>query len=174
MPAFSLKTYQSTALDALTVFLRNASTMGLEAAWAYAMRRDNGGNAERVSIPYRSDELGEVPCVCLRIPTGGGKTLMASHAIARIGQTWAQRDYPVALWLVPSDAIRSQTLSRCKRQGTPTAQRCKMHMVSAFRCVSWTHCTPLRRKAMDSRRLLWWRRFKVFASLRRMRDRFMP
>jgi type III restriction enzyme len=114
MPSFALKTYQSTALDALTLFLRNASTMGLEAAWAYAMLREGGAN---VGMPYRSDELGEVPCVCLRIPTGGGKTLMASHAIARIAQTWAQRDYPVALWLVPSDAIRSQTLSALQTQG---------------------------------------------------------
>ena len=55
-------------------------------------------------MPYRADELGPVPCVCLRIPTGGGKTLMAAHAIPRIAQTWANRPFPVALWLTPSES----------------------------------------------------------------------
>lgn len=113
MTTFALKTYQQTALDALTLFLRQASTMGLETAWAHAMQRE-GGN---LGVPYRADELGEVPCVCLRIPTGGGKTLMASHAIPRIAQAWAQREYPVALWLVPSDTIRSQTLGALQTPG---------------------------------------------------------
>ncbi|MEI8325802.1 MAG: DEAD/DEAH box helicase family protein, partial [Betaproteobacteria bacterium] len=113
MTTFALKTYQQTALDALTLFLRQASSMGLETAWAHAMRRE-GGN---LGVPYRADELGEVPCVCLRIPTGGGKTLMASHAISSIAQAWAQREYPVALWLVPSDTIRSQTLGALQTPG---------------------------------------------------------
>jgi type III restriction enzyme len=110
---FKLKTYQTNALEALTLFLQQADTMGLEAAWAHAMQRE-GGNP---GVPYRSDELGEVPTLCLRIPTGGGKTLMASHAIARIAQAWSHREFPVALWLVPSDTIRSQTLSALQTPG---------------------------------------------------------
>ncbi|TAL64844.1 MAG: restriction endonuclease subunit R [Burkholderiaceae bacterium] len=113
MTTFSLKTYQSAALEAMALFLRQAETMGLEAAWAHAMQRD-GGNP---GVPYRSDELGEVPTVCLRIPTGGGKTLLASHAIARIAQAWSHRDFPLALWLVPSDTIRSQTLAALQTPG---------------------------------------------------------
>ncbi len=112
MSALTLKTYQQSALSALALFLRQASTMGLEAAWAHAMAREGvGQSAKKASPLYRADELGEVPCVCLRIPTGGGKTLMASHAIPLIAQTWTQHDFPVALWLVPSDTIRSQTLA---------------------------------------------------------------
>jgi type III restriction enzyme len=110
---FKLKTYQTNALDALSLFLQQAETMGLEAAWAHAMQRD-GGNA---GIPYRSDELGDVPTVCLRIPTGGGKTLMASHAIPRVAEAWSHREFPVALWLVPSDTIRSQTLNALQTPG---------------------------------------------------------
>ena len=121
MTAFTLKTRQQSALTALTLFLRQASTMGLEAAWAHAMAREGAGpvvsQKAKAGPPYRADELGEVPCVCLRIPTGGGKTLMASHAIPLIAQAWTQRDFPVALWLVPSDTIRSQTLAALQSPG---------------------------------------------------------
>lgn len=112
MTTFALKKYQQAALDALKLFLQQ-STLGLEAAWAHAMQREGGP----LGVPYRADDLGEVPCVCLRIPTGGGKTLMASHAIDLISKAMGLRDYPVALWLVPSDAIRSQTLQALTTPG---------------------------------------------------------
>lgn len=95
----TLKSYQQAALDALTAFLRQASQTGASAAFRALTQRS-----------YADEVFGAVPCVCLRIPTGGGKTLLASHAIPRLGADWLARDFPVALWLVPSDAIRSQTL----------------------------------------------------------------
>ncbi len=112
MTALILKNYQQSALDALTLFLRQAETMGLQAAWAHAMER-----AGVRGVPYRADDLPGVPTVCLRIPTGGGKTLLASHAIVRIARMWAHRSHPVALWLVPSDTIRSQTLEALQQPG---------------------------------------------------------
>lgn len=110
---FKLKTYQSDALRALELFLQQAETMGLETAWSHAMQRDGG----RPGVPYRGDELGEVPTLCLRIPTGGGKTLLASHAIPLIARARSHREFPVALWLVPSDTIRSQTLGALQTPG---------------------------------------------------------
>ena len=112
---FKLKTYQTAALEALELFLQQAETMGLETAWSHAMQRDGG----RPSLPYRGDELGDVPALCLRIPTGGGKTLLASHAIPLIARARSHREYPVALWLVPSDTIRSQTLGALQTPGHP-------------------------------------------------------
>ena len=108
----TLKTYQRKALDALELFLRQADDMGLAPAWAHAMQREGVQG-----VPYRGDELGEVPTLCLRIPTGGGKTLLASHAIPLMSRAWAHRSHPVALWLVPSDAIRSQTLGALQTPG---------------------------------------------------------
>ncbi len=101
-----LKSYQQTALDALTGFLRHAQQVGPGAAFRAATQRG-----------YADEVFGRVPCVCLRIPTGGGKTLLASHAIPRLGSDGIARDYPVALWLVPSDAIRSQTLKALQMPG---------------------------------------------------------
>jgi type III restriction enzyme len=127
MASFPLKTYQTQALAALTLFLRQAETMGLEPAWAHAMVREGISG-----VPYRTGELGEVPVVCLRIPTGGGKTLLASHAIPRIAATWAHRSHPVALWLVPSDAIRSQTLAALQTPGHAYAAALRKAYGEAF------------------------------------------
>jgi hypothetical protein len=43
--------------------------------------------------PYNPDAFGEVPCVCLRIPTGGGKTVLAAHAVPLLAREWA------AMWM---------------------------------------------------------------------------
>jgi len=108
MADLKLKRYQSAALTALSDFLHLASQVGAASAF-----QQQAGRA------YQSEVFGEIPCVCLRIPTGGGKTLMASHAIAGMAREWQSSDAPVAVWLVPSDAIRSQTLSALQTPGHP-------------------------------------------------------
>ena len=108
MTTLSLKSYQQTALDALAAFARAAQIKGPGLAFG-----------ELVGRPYNPDPFGEVPCVCLRIPTGGGKTLLAAHAIKVLAQEWRATDAPVTVWLVPSDTIRSQTLKALQTAGHP-------------------------------------------------------
>ena len=120
MPAFSLKTYQSQALDSLERFLTQAATGSLTSAWAAEMARQAplAEPGERVvTVPYRSQPFGDTPCVCLRIPTGGGKTLLASHAIPLMARCWRQADFLVALGLVLSTTIRDQTLKALQQPG---------------------------------------------------------
>ncbi len=50
-----------------------------------------------------------VPNVCLKLPTGGGKTLLATAAIARLQSSYYHRHAGLALWIVPNDAIYRQT-----------------------------------------------------------------
>jgi type III restriction enzyme len=117
MPAFSLKTYQSQALQSLERFLAAAGSSGsLAHAFAQELRRNEPDEAKSLP-PYRADPFGDTPCVCLRIPTGGGKTLLASHAITLMARCWRQADFPVALWLVPSTTIRDQTLRALQQPG---------------------------------------------------------
>ena len=130
MPQFTLKTYQKLALEELELFLRQASTMGLEASWAHSM-----GRQSLPQLPYRTDELGAVPCVCLRIPTRGGKTLMASHAIPRIARAWANTPFPVALWLTPSDMIRTQTINALQVADHPYAAALREAYGDAYRVI---------------------------------------
>jgi type III restriction enzyme len=60
---------------------------------------------------YRAvSQLPGLPYVCLRVPTGGGKTLMACHALGIVAKEYLQQERAVCLWLVPSNAIREQTI----------------------------------------------------------------
>lgn len=61
--------------------------------------------------PYRNT-IAQVPHVCIKVPTGGGKTFIAANAIKTIfdGLTIYMRNEPKAVvWLVPSNAILDQT-----------------------------------------------------------------
>lgn len=96
--ALTLKQYQDDALTALDKFLTDCRSRGAKVAFESA-----------TSLPYR-DKLANVPNVCLRVPTGGGKTLIAAHSIAVVAKAYTESDAPVVVWLVPSDMIRQQTL----------------------------------------------------------------
>ena len=108
MTPITLKSYQQAALDSLAALARAAQLQGPALGF-----RALTGRA------YNADAFGEVPCVCLRIPTGGGKTVMAAHAVPLLARAWCATDAPVAVWLVPSDAIRSQTLAALQTPGHP-------------------------------------------------------
>ncbi|MGH8687250.1 MAG: DEAD/DEAH box helicase [Burkholderiales bacterium] len=108
MPAFALKSYQKQALAVLSDFLTAASRVGAASAFQ-----------QQVGRAYRTEPFGEIPCVCLRIPTGGGKTLTASHAIVTMARDWRATDAPVVVWLVPSETIRAQTIGALQTPGHP-------------------------------------------------------
>ncbi len=50
-----------------------------------------------------------IPNICLKIPTGGGKTLLAAAAIARLHARYYRRHHGMVLWIVPNEAIYRQT-----------------------------------------------------------------
>lgn len=102
---FQLKRYQEKALNSLIGFLSTARYSNITAAWDAAMTEQN-----RAGQAYDKSAFGDIPCLCLRLPTGGGKTLLGTHAVAAVAKHWQDSAAPVAIWLVPSDTIRSQTI----------------------------------------------------------------
>lgn len=60
----------------------------------------------------------DIPHVCLEMPTGSGKTLVAGHAVGRINAALDRRRTGLVLWIVPSDAIYRQTLSILRDRGS--------------------------------------------------------
>ena len=84
---------------------------------------EQAGRLGRFGGAYRPlSALPDVPYVCLRLPTGGGKTMLAAHAVAVARDAWIEKDWPVALWLVPTNTIRHQTAEALKNPRHPYRQ----------------------------------------------------
>ena len=88
-----------------------------KAAWD-ALARAKGvapGAGPHVS---RTDAAGRpIPHVCLKVPTGGGKTLLAAAALERLG-----RQTGLTLWVVPTRAIYEQTRTALRTRRHPYRQ----------------------------------------------------
>ena len=63
-----------------------------------------------------------IPNVCLKVPTGGGKTLLAAASVARVFGSWFKRHAGLVLWVVPNDAIYQQTLKTLANRDHPYRQ----------------------------------------------------
>lgn len=99
-----LKNYQRRCLEDLERFFHRAGEVGAKLAFI-----------EQTERPYKTvKHFPELPYLCLRIPTGGGKTLMAAHAVGIAAREFLQTETAVCLWLVPTNTIREQTLKALK------------------------------------------------------------
>ena len=92
-----LKKYQSRTLKVLSDFLIDARIIGSIAAFEKYQDAD-GYNPTYQSLRNMED----VPYICLRLPTGGGKTLIGTQAIQSAAENFIEKDYPFVLWFVPS------------------------------------------------------------------------
>ena len=136
-----LKEYQQNALDAfarwrdaldeeransekLETTLRCAGLeipdgIGDYPAKAWQKLAERGGLPETAG-PYasRTDDAGRpIPHVCLKVPTGGGKTLLAAEALARLPTQTGLR-----LWITPTRAIYQQTWNALRNREHPYRQ----------------------------------------------------
>jgi type III restriction enzyme len=111
---FELKKYQQRTLQVLGDFLADARQLPVADAFVTSQQRE-----QMAEIPYRHYDFAEMPYVCLRLPTGGGKTVLASHAVGVAKRNFLGVDYPIVLWLVPTNIIRTQTLEALKTPGHP-------------------------------------------------------
>jgi len=105
----TLKDYQTRTLDSLRDFLRQCSKDGRPETAFQEMQVRNG----RFPVPYipvhTSGLRPEMPYVCLRLPTGGGKTLLACYSAGIAMNELLHAERAVVLWLVPSNTILDQT-----------------------------------------------------------------
>ena len=75
--------------------------------------------------PYLSHHDGvhrAIPNICLKVPTGGGKTLLAVCALERIQTDYLKRQTGFILWVVPSEAIYRQTWKQLANREHPYRQ----------------------------------------------------
>jgi type III restriction enzyme len=71
----------------------------------------------------KTNGLGEpLPDVYLKVPTGGGKTLLACHSIDLIYKSFLKKQTGLVLWIVPSNQIYRQTINALKDRNHPYRQ----------------------------------------------------
>ena len=72
----------------------------------------------------RRNGLGEqLPAFCLKIPTGGGKTLLATRVINLVNAHFRESRRGLVLWIVPTTQIYNQTLNALKDRDHPYRQQ---------------------------------------------------
>lgn len=144
-----LKDYQSAALDTLSAYLKilraehdkrakelaDIEKLPTETrqkvldvlgdpvadAWKTAQAEGIAASPE----PWRELKDGagrSVPHICLKLPTGGGKTLLAAHGVDRILVSHFRRTTGFVLWIVPSEAIYRQTKRQLADREHPIRQ----------------------------------------------------
>ncbi|MCY3933737.1 MAG: DEAD/DEAH box helicase family protein [Acidobacteria bacterium] len=95
-----------------------------EAAWEDLKAK--GGLPEsrkKISFSPRKDGCGRpVPNAVLKVPTGGGKTWLAVSGVSRIMGRYLERNTGFVLWIVPNEAIYSQTLKHLRDRQHPYRQ----------------------------------------------------
>ena len=105
-----LKTYQKQVMDDLSAYLGYLDRdNNVFTAWrSYWMDKDIPVGLN--SVPAYRSSIPGVPHVCMKVPTGGGKTFMACTALRRIFDAMPLDKPKVVVWLVPSDSILTQTI----------------------------------------------------------------
>jgi type III restriction enzyme len=144
-----LKDYQSAALDTLSAYLKAlrvendkrrqeladieklpAATRArvismLDDPVAVAWNEVRKSGIASSQDPWRAlkDGVGRsIPFVCLKLPTGGGKTLIAAHGVDRILVSHFRQTTGFVLWIVPSEAIYTQTKAQLVDREHPIRQ----------------------------------------------------
>jgi len=98
-----LKKYQKEAIKRLDNFCNLAQTKPLTEAFR-----------EVTNNQYLEIEELNTPYVCMRVPTGGGKTLIATKSLRILVNEYLNKPYHLVFWLAPSDKIVTQTLEALK------------------------------------------------------------
>ncbi|HMN00771.1 MAG TPA: DEAD/DEAH box helicase family protein [Anaerolineales bacterium] len=149
---FTLKKYQNDTLDFLRQFLEEARFGNHPAAF----ERFQTESAKRAAPnPYRSlPELEDAPYVCLRLPTGGGKTLLGAHTISVAAQAFLEQDFPLVLWLVPTNTIRQQTLETLKNPRHPNREAITQKFGSQVLVLDIADFTQIRPQDIKSKAVI--------------------
>ncbi len=133
-----LKEYQNRILNELDTFLDNLnderserdkllSKTPEEAREAVASSVDfiqNAWNKSKTTKyhPKRDGLNKPLPDVYLKVPTGGGKTFLACHAVDRIHRKYLYRESGLVVWIVPTNQIYRQTLAQLRDRSHPYRQ----------------------------------------------------
>jgi type III restriction enzyme len=89
-----------------------------------------------------------IPNVCLKVPTGGGKTLLAAASVARVFGSYLNQHTGLVIWVVPNEAIYRQTLKTLSNRDHPYRQM--LNVAGAGRVKILEKASPLSRLDVTS------------------------
>jgi type III restriction enzyme len=172
----SLKRFQSDALDALGRYVDELKRHAAQAENAERALRAMEGMEDlareasdfpkktwaalktRGALPShfaaqphssRFDGAGRaIPNICLKVPTGGGKTLLAAASVGRVFGSYLNRSSGLVLWVVPNEAIYRQTLKALSDRDHPYRQM--LNVAGAGRVKVLEKQSPLNRLDVES------------------------
>ena len=171
--AFRELDYQTRALDALDGYLAALSGEKAKADKVAAIIADNPGlgltvpdfpgatwmslasegklPVQRAALPYSPRQTGDgqpVPNITLKVPTGGGKTYLACAALSRIFGRYLSTNHGFVLWIVPNEAIYTQTLKALRDRQHPYRQT--LDRAAAGRVKVMEKTDPFNRADVDA------------------------
>ena len=126
-----LKEYQKKTLDVLSKYLESLYDYKVKNITftqtdpELAINYPEKAWEKIIGTPYnsRKNGLGEpLPDFYMKIPTGGGKTLLACHAIDQVNRIYLKKQTGLILWVVPTTQIYRQTLIGLKNREHPYRQ----------------------------------------------------
>lgn len=87
------------------------------------------------------------PNVCAKVPTGGGKTYIAASSLRTVFDAMPQRRAKAVVWLVPSEAILTQTRKALENPDHPYRSGWMWTLAGGCRCTprsrpSWGKTSP--------------------------------
>jgi len=145
---FQLKDYQKRSLEALRTYFRRANDLD-DADMAYYQVT---GSTMGQRLPYNPvPGLEGLPYVCVRIPTGGGKTFVAAHAVGAATEDLLGADQSVVLWLVPTTTILEQTLSALQEPDHPYRRALEQESPSPIRVMDVQNALEVSRATLDNK-----------------------
>ena len=114
-----LKSYQKKVIADLTRYLELLNETKSDAAAFRLFWQEK-------SAPFLGryqNVIPGVPNLCFKVPTGGGKTFIACNAVRPIFDALPATKTKAVVWLVPSDAILTQTAKALKDTAHPYRQK---------------------------------------------------
>ncbi|MDI9331193.1 MAG: DEAD/DEAH box helicase family protein [Alphaproteobacteria bacterium] len=117
-----LKDYQADVLTDLSTYLQTLLDCKGHLGKAFATYWQNRGVLNQA---YKNN-VQEVPHVCVKVPTAGGKTFIAVNALERVFTAFAEYNPSrpkFVVWLVPSLTILEQTVKNLANIDHPYRQR---------------------------------------------------
>lgn len=118
-----LKAYQKKVIQDLGRYMELLNQEGNMGRAYQAFWEEKGVPVGFSGVKPYQNILPGVPNLCLKVPTGGGKTFLACNTIRPIFDGLPDTKIKAVVWLVPSDAILSQTLAALRSPDHPYRMR---------------------------------------------------